>query len=133
MFKIKKKIVVGDGTKLIRSKGFLFESECIVSRLKMTGSKNSTLKLDQSLASLGESVPLLTAKTAIRRLCRLIRNWLPSEPPCHPNRKGSETPAVRSEVKRQSCLSSSIDIAQNVSAGALILEFEEADHDERYK
>ena len=77
----------------------------------MTGSKNSTLKLDQSLASLGESVPLLKAKTAIRRLCSLIRNWPPSEPPCHPNRKGSKIPIVRSEVKRQSCLSSSIDIA----------------------
>ena len=33
----------------------------------------------------------------------------------------------------QSCPSSSIDITQNVSAGALILEFEEADHDEGYK
>ena len=33
----------------------------------------------------------------------------------------------------QSYPSSSIDTAQNVSVDALILEFEEADHDERYK
>ena len=36
-------------------------------------------------------------------------------------------------ILMQSCPSSSIDIAQNVSAGALILEFEKADHDEGYK
>ena len=60
----------------------------------MAGSSNSVLKLDQSLASLGETVSLHKAKTAIRRLCSLIRNWLPSELPCHPNRKGSEIPII---------------------------------------
>ncbi|KAJ9682588.1 hypothetical protein PVL29_018497 [Vitis rotundifolia] len=43
----------------------LFESECIVSSLTMAGSNNSALKLDQSLASLSESVSLLKAKNII--------------------------------------------------------------------
>ena len=97
----------------------------------MAGSSNFALKLDQSLASLGEFISLLKPKIAIWRLCSVIRNWLPSEPPCHPNRKGSEIPVVWGEVKRQSCPSSSIDIAQNNSVGASILEFDEADRDER--
>ena len=44
----------------------LFVSECILSSSTMAGSTNSALKLDQRLASHGESVSLLKVKTVIR-------------------------------------------------------------------
>nr|CAN60945.1 hypothetical protein VITISV_018360 [Vitis vinifera] len=40
----------------------------------MAGSSDSALKLDRRLAFHGESISLLKAKTAIRRLCSLIGN-----------------------------------------------------------
>ena len=52
----------------------LFVSERILSSSTMAGSTNSALKLDQRLASHGESVSLLKVKTVIRILCSLIRN-----------------------------------------------------------
>lgn len=52
----------------------LFESECMLGSSTMAGSSDSALKLDRRLAFHGESISLLKAKTAIRRLCSLIGN-----------------------------------------------------------